>query len=166
MRHTAVKERKLLSFQLSPSVYMEISFNSTFGTELIPSSHYRVDTGSVFFFFSHFVGIKIFPHERQMWLKYTFGLGWWIPETLSRGLCVGMLRWCWKGIWAGFRLCSRHVSSLLLPRWNPLSSGMTAGSAALFKRPQIWRGREWNGNKKQQPNYFEIVSTRKVVIGE
>lgn len=67
------KKKKKLSFSFSLSVYMEISFNSELGTELIPSSHYRVDTGAIFFS-SHFVRIKIFSHERQIWLKYTLGL--------------------------------------------------------------------------------------------
>ncbi len=155
------EEEKLLSFSLSPSVYMEINFNSILGTELIPSSHYRVDTDAIFF--SHFVRIKISSHERQIWLKNTFGLGWWIPERLCRGVCVRMLRWYWKGICAVFRLCSWHVPSLLLPRWNPLSSGMTAGSAALFKQPQIWRGSEWNEKKKQLSNSFKSC---KVVVCE
>lgn len=136
----------------------EINFNSILGTELIPSSHYHVDTGAIFS--SHFVGIKIFSHERQMWLKYTFGLGWWIPERLCRGVSVRMLRWYWKGIWAVFRVCSWHVPFLLLPRWNPLSAGMTAGSSALFKQPWIWRGGERSEMK------FIIFSSCKVVLRE
>lgn len=157
--------KKLLCSSLSPSVYMEINFNSILGTELIPSSRYRVDTGAISF--SHFVRIKIFSHERQIWLKYTFGLGWWIPERLCGRVCVGMLRWYWKGIWGLFRLCSWHVPSLLLPRWNPLSSGMTAGSAALFKQPQIWRGSEWNDGKNNfeiLPSHAKLSSVSKVVF--
>lgn len=54
------EEEKLLSFSLSPSVYMEINFNSILGTELIPSSHYRVDTDAIFF--SHTLsGLKYLP---------------------------------------------------------------------------------------------------------
>lgn len=130
-------------------------------TELIPSSHYRVYTDAIFF--SHFVRIKIFSHERQIWLKYTFGLGWWMPARLCRGVWVCMLRWYWKGMWAVFRLCSWHVPSLLLLRWSPLSSGTTAGSAALFRQPEIWRGSE-NEMRKKTPKLSNYFKSCKVVF--
>lgn len=70
------------------------------------------------FFPFYFDRIKYFPHERQIWLKYTFGLGWWIPKRLGGCVSVHML-WWWKGIWAGFKLCSWHASSFFTPPMKP-----------------------------------------------
>lgn len=108
------EEEKLLSFALSPSVYMEINFNSILGTELIPSSHYRVDTDAIFF--SHFVRIKISSHERQIWLKKTPSD---LDDEYQRGSAGVFVFVCWGDTEKGSELHSGSVPDMFLPFYSP-----------------------------------------------
>lgn len=137
-------------------------------TEFIPPSQYHAETHAIFNPGS-LSGLKKkkkkkrIPLERQIWLKYTFRLGWWVPRRFCRRVSVRMLSWWWKG---GSEMNPGSVPdmppSFLLPWWNPLSSGMAAGSKLLQTRHRHEGGRvKWDETFKPGN-----IQSREVVLGE
>lgn len=156
------EEEKLLSFSLSPSVYMKINFNSILGIELIPSSSPHVDRDTIIF--SNFVRIKIFSRWTNMTKIHPQTWMINIRKALQGCLCSYVeviLKRDLSCIQSLFLTCSFPST----PPINPLSSGMTAGRADLFKQSQ--KGTEWSVRKNIfyiLLNHTKFSSLSKVVL--
>lgn len=136
-------------------------------TEFIPASQYHAGTHAIFNPGSLSAlkkkKKKKIPLERQIWLKYTFRL-WMMStqEVLQMCFCTRVELMVKGGSEMNPGSVPDMPPSFLIPWWNPLSSGMAAGSKLLQTRHRHegWR-MKWD--KTFKSGNFQ---SREVVLGE